>query len=253
VTTLPYLVVVVAAGMGTLAWLFAWRAQGRAEARVDELRNAMSASEARGAERERKVADETRETEAAITVAVERGIHDLDEVRLPLHILLENPFGELNDNQIELIGAARDAAEAAAARLRRARDLITLRPEQLRREPVRPGDIVASLVASLQSRGAARGVRVTADLAAPLPALRGDRIRLQEALSVLGAACLAATPDQKSLTITAGTDDVDLVVAFDGGPIDLGEIDTTWAARVVSAHGGSLRAAASHVEIRLPR
>ncbi|MDE3172970.1 MAG: hypothetical protein KGN74_07850 [Gemmatimonadota bacterium] len=191
--------------------------------------------------------------DAALLRAIERGVHDLDEVRLPLHILLENQFGDLNDNQVELVGAARDAAETAAARLRRARDLLTLQPAQLRQEPIRPADVLASLVASLQSRGAGRGVRVAADIAAPLPALRGDRIRLQEALSLVGAACLGATPDGGTLSIGAAAGEKDLVVAFEGGAIDPTEIDTTWAARVVQAHGGGFRADGTRAEIRLPR
>ncbi len=191
--------------------------------------------------------------EVALARAIDRSVHDLDEVRLPLHILLENQFGDLNDNQVELVGAARDAAEAAAARLRRARDLLTLQPAQLRSEPIRPADLLASLVASLQSRGASRGVRVVADIAAPLPSLRGDRIRLQEALSLVGGACLAATPDQATLNISVTATDADLLVTFAGAQIDLNEIDTTWAARVVSAHGGSLRERESGVEMRLPR
>ena len=182
-----------------------------------------------------------------------RAVHDLDEVRLPLHILLENQFGDLNDNQVELIGTARDAAELASARLRRARDLFTLHPEQLRREQVRPGDLLAPLIASLQSRGAARSVRVVADIAAPLPTVRGDRIRLQEALSLVGAACLAATNDDGSLHIAAAATESELLIAFEGGRIDLAEIDAAWAARVTAAHDGSLRADDARVEIRLPR
>ncbi len=248
-----YLAIVLAVGAGTLAWLFALRAGRNAESRVAEMHRAMSASEARGAEREREAADRTRETEAAVAGAVERGVHDLDEVRLPLHILLDNPFGDLNDNQVELIGAAREAAEAAATRLRRARDLFTLHPELLRHETVRPGDIVTSLVASLQSRGAARSVRVVADIAAPLPAMHGDRIRLQEALALVGAACVAATPDRGTLSITAAAGDKELTVAFHGGAIEPAEIDATWAARVVQAHGGSFRVHGPRTEIRLPR
>ncbi len=34
----------------------------------------------------------------------------IDEIRLPLHVLAENHFGELNDNQEEMIRAARAAA-----------------------------------------------------------------------------------------------------------------------------------------------
>lgn len=191
--------------------------------------------------------------DAAIVRAIERGVRDLDDVRLPLHILLENQFGDLNDNQLELVGAARDAAETAAARLRRARDLLTLQAEQLRQEPIRPADVLASLVASLQARSAGRGVRVAADIAAPLPTMRGDRIRLQEALSLVGAACVAATADRGTLSISASAGDQHLVIAFDGGAIDPAEIDTTWAARVVAVHGGTFSVAGPRCEIRLPR
>ncbi len=193
------------------------------------------------------------DTDAAIVRAIERGIRDLDDVRLPLHILLENQFGDLNDNQVELVGAARDAAEAAAARLRRARDLLTLQPAQLRQEPIRPADVLASLVASLQSRGAARRIRVVAEISAPLPAMRGDRIRLQEALSLIGAACVQATPDGGTLSITAGAGEKELLIGFEGGSIEPSEIDTTWAARVVRAHGGKFHADGPRIEIRLPR
>ena len=96
-------------------------------------------------------------------------------------------------------------------------------------------------------------MRVVADIAAPLPSLRGDRIRLQEALSLVGSACLAATPDQSTLNITVAATDADLLVTFAGAQIDLDEIDATWAARVVSAHGGSLREGESGIEMRLPR
>jgi signal transduction histidine kinase len=190
--------------------------------------------------------------DAALLRAIERGVHDLDEVRLPLHILLENQFGDLNDNQVELVGAARDAAETAAARLRRARDLLALQPGQLRQEPIRPADALASLVASLQSRGSGRGVRVSARIAAPLPALRGDRIRVQEALSLVGAAALAGTPDGGALEIAAEGTGRQLVITLVGGAVDLAEIDLTWAARVIAAHGGAMQVADASVRIQLP-
>ena len=50
----------------------------------------------------------------------------LEEMQLPLHILLENPFGELNDNQEELLGAAQTAVETADIEVRRLRKLLDL-------------------------------------------------------------------------------------------------------------------------------
>ena len=47
----------------------------------------------------------------------------LDEIRMPLHILLENRFGDLNDNQEEMLATARTAADDAQALLERLRQV----------------------------------------------------------------------------------------------------------------------------------
>lgn len=51
--------------------------------------------------------------------AVADSLSQLDQVRLPLQILLESPFGELNDDQEELLRDARAAADGIDAALRR--------------------------------------------------------------------------------------------------------------------------------------
>lgn len=52
----------------------------------------------------------------------------LDEVRLPLHILLSDHFGELNENQEEMLGAAYGAATEAAAAVERLRAIVARDP-----------------------------------------------------------------------------------------------------------------------------
>ena len=50
---------------------------------------------------------------------LDQPVAQLDEVRLPLHILLETRFGDLNENQEELLRDARTGADAMNAALRR--------------------------------------------------------------------------------------------------------------------------------------
>lgn len=71
---------------------------------------------------------EAREKEytALVDDAVTATLLQLEEVRLPLHILLENRFGDLNENQEEMLGAARTAAESADATLLRLREVVRL-------------------------------------------------------------------------------------------------------------------------------
>ena len=77
----------------------------------------------------------------------------LEEVRLPLHILLENRFGDLNENQEEMLGAARAAAEATDADVVALRTIaeLDLGTRTLRRDRILPGDMIRALVPTLQA------------------------------------------------------------------------------------------------------
>ena len=74
-------------------------------------------AEAERADRERALQERTREYAQLLATIADDTAKRLEQVRLPLHILLENRFGDLNENQEEMLGAARTAAEAADADL----------------------------------------------------------------------------------------------------------------------------------------
>ena len=59
------------------------------------------------------------ELEAHVAKTLAAATRWLGQVRISLHILLENRFGDLNENQEELLGAARAAADEADAELRK--------------------------------------------------------------------------------------------------------------------------------------
>jgi hypothetical protein len=67
-----------------------------------------------------RLAECVTELDALVATAAER----MREVLLPLHILLENRFGDLNENQEEMLEAARRSADAADAALRHARRVV---------------------------------------------------------------------------------------------------------------------------------
>ncbi len=89
-------------------------------------------------------ASESRRSERAeLIVKTVAGMErELEQIRLPLHILLENHFGDLNENQEEMLGAARTAAEAADAQLERLKRIAALGLGNLplRRDPIRIAD-----------------------------------------------------------------------------------------------------------------
>ena len=92
--------------------------------------------------------DRVEEYRKLLTDAIADALKQLDEARLPLHILLDNKFGDLNENQEEMLGAARAAVEQADLRLRRLREIVDIDAGRLalRQDAVRTGDLITSLL-----------------------------------------------------------------------------------------------------------
>ena len=154
--------------------------------------------------RERRAAIEGRsELAALLSTATGAATNALDEIRLPLHILLENRFGDLNENQEEMLESAQAAAEEATALLRRLQLTADLDRGvvELRRDPVRVDDIVRNLLPTLESLGERRNVRVVADLAPALPRVPADRTYLHEALSILLRSAVERTAERGEVHI----------------------------------------------------
>ncbi len=179
------------------------------EHEVDRLRHAVAGAEAQQAGAQQRANAAVQEYGALVADAAMAAARQLDEIRMPLHILLENRFGDLNDNQEEMLAAARTAADDAQASLERLRQVAnvdrgTLR---LRTERVRLTDLVTALLPGLSAEGAHGSVTVSADLSPWVPAVMGDRARLGQALSLLAINAVRRTPSGGAVRITAGAAD----------------------------------------------
>jgi signal transduction histidine kinase len=179
------------------------------EHEVDRLRRAVAGAEADQAGAQQRADAAVQEYGALVADAAMAAARQLDEIRMPLHILLENRFGDLNDNQEEMLAAARTAADDAQASLERLRQVAdvdrgTLR---LRTERVRLTDLVTALLPGLAAEGAHGSVTVSADLSPWVPAVMGDRARLGQALSLLAIDAVRRTPSGGAVRITAGAPD----------------------------------------------
>ncbi len=121
--------------------------------------------------------------ETALSRAIDRSVHDLDDVACRCTSCSRISSATSTTTRWTRWRCA-GCREVAAARLRRARDLLTLQRRSCAARPSGPptSSPRSSPPCSPAARRAVRAVR----LAAPLPSLRGDRIRLQEALSLVG-------------------------------------------------------------------
>ena len=229
----------------------------RIESQVQGLTQALAQAKADGATRAENAERRMGEYAALLSDATSEAMKQLDEARLPLYILLDNHFGDLNENQEEMLGAAQKAVETSDQRLRRLREIADLDRGAipLRHDAVRAGDLIASLLPSLNSLGQEGGVEVRADIAPALPRVSGDRSRLQQACGLLLNERLRALPPGASVTITAVPDGhavrIDVKHAGAGAP-PAGEADAALARRLITAIGGSVEDKDGSTVIMLP-
>jgi signal transduction histidine kinase len=228
------------------------------ESTVQGLSEAVARAQSEGSERATRAEARVQEYATLLADAMGDSIRQLDETRLPLHILLDNHFGDLNENQEEMLAAAQSAVEKADQRLRRLREIAELDRGTitLRRDSVRAGDLIASLLPGLNAEGEEAGVQVTADVEPALPRVRGDRARLQEACSLLLGERLRSLPPGSSVEITAakGSDGVQIAVKHPGSmsapPTDA---DAALSRRLIAAVGGRVEDKAGETVVTLPQ
>lgn len=222
---------------------------------VDHLSSAVADAEEVRVAREVAANEERRAYAALVATAAAAVENRLEEIRLPLHILLENRFGELNENQEEMLGDARTAADAADMELARLRAIADHDSDavRLRHDRVRVGDVLHSLLPILMADAQRRHVRIDANIAPAMPSIRADRRGLQQALELLLRDELRRTGDGEELRLIADADPQRIVVRVTHGSLPSRPLDVALARRIVAAQGGAIEETARATSVSLPR
>lgn len=178
----------------------------------------------------------------------------LEEVRLPLHILLDNHFGELNENQEEMLGAARQAAELADQAALKLRDIaqLDLGTLPLRHDLVRFADLLATILPGITAEAESRGVVVDATIAPAIPTFLGDRERLQEALTLLLRHAVSHAPTGTSIDLHVEHTAEELRVTLPLVGDDARTLDEALADRIIRASGGRMVTTPERIALHLP-
>jgi signal transduction histidine kinase len=186
-----------------------------------------------------------------VASTVSRGI---DEIRLPLHILLENRFGDLNENQEEMLEAARTAAELVNTDADRLAEIGALDRGALalRSDRVHIADVMQSLRPTLDGEAGKVGVRVEMDIAPALPPVTGDRGRLQEALALILADAVRRTPPGDRVRISAEATAAGLSIVVEHGAPAAVDVASVLAKQLLEAHGATVERAERRIAIVLP-
>ncbi|MFI5231635.1 MAG: sensor histidine kinase [Gemmatimonadales bacterium] len=178
----------------------------------------------------------------------------LDDIRLPLHILLENRFGDLNENQEEMLEAARSAAEHVNADADRLAEIGRLDRGALalRSDRIHIADIMQSLRPTVDGEGSRVGVTVEIDVAPALAPVSGDRGRLQEALALALQDSVRRTPAGGTVRIAIEAKGAGISVTVLHGAPAATDVASALARRLLEAHGATVERAPGRISILLP-
>ena len=192
--------------------------------------------------REREASERVQEYAALLAECAATVGRQIDEVKLPLHILLENHFGLLNENQEEMLGAARQAADGATIELRRLEAIASLDQGalSLRHDLVHVADLLRGLRPLLTAEATRRKVEVTWDIEPGLPRVPGDRHRLLEAIELLLRHVVSHADPGVPIRITVTKTGGGIEIAIYHGLASMLGPDVALARRVIAAHGGTV-------------
>jgi signal transduction histidine kinase len=197
-----------------------------------------------------------REQSTMLAALVRDTMARLDDVRMPLHILLETKFGELNENQEELLRDARGASDEMDAALRQLGHVADADRDAMpvKRELVQVNDVVRAILPLIRASAERRDARVDVSLEPGLPRVLADRARLAEALSLL--ATLSASVSDSELPVTVCTRREAGGVGIELRPMQVAEAGGSSAAlaeRLVLAQGGKVVRETGWVSVYLGR
>jgi signal transduction histidine kinase len=225
------------------------------EQRVELLGEAATTAKADAARAAEDAGRRTKEYAALLAETATSASKQLAEARLSLHVLQDNHFGELNDNQEEMIGAAREATEAAEVELNHLREIadIDRGALTLRRDLVKPGEIIKSLQPLLNAQATKQGVRILLELEPALPRVVGDRGRLQDALGLILKDAVRYALPGTSISVHAASEPSAVTIIVNHGSPHSYTGDVALADRLIRAQGGSVSHRADSTTITLER
>jgi signal transduction histidine kinase len=221
---------------------------------VDSLSSAVAGAEAAKTENERAAEQRVVEYASLMEAVASASAERLEEVRLPLHILLENHFGDLNENQEEMLGAARNAAEAVDADILALLQIaeLDLGKRELRGDRILPGDLLRALVPGLQAAAEQAHVILKVDIEPAVPAIHGDPPMVHDALATLLGDAIRGGSGGSALQLSLAREKGDARITLDGATASDRTPRLILAERVIVASGGRIAKDDGNLRIVFP-
>jgi hypothetical protein len=192
---------------------------------------------------------------SALAAAATSAERSLDNARIPLHILLTAQFGELNDNQEEMLRDAAAALDDIAEELRALRDIAGAdrAAASARRDIVRIGEIVRALQPELLAQASRSDVSLTINIAPALPSTTGAFTQLRDAIRLTLADDIRYAIPGSTVTIDAVATTDEIRITSCCGAARSVSVSLLLAERLLIGQGARLEQGDGRTTIAIPR
>lgn len=196
-----------------------------------------------------------RDYASAIADAAASAERALGEASIPVHILLSAQFGDLNDNQEEMLGAAASALDRLAHELGALRAIADAERGNVAslQDVVRIGDIVRTLLPELRDQAARAGVSLSVDIEPALPTTQGAAAQLRDAIRLVLTDDIRYAIPGNTVAIRVQSASNELLVTSSCGASRSVSGSLLLAERLLCAQGASLEHADGETIIAIPR
>lgn len=179
----------------------------------------------------------------------------VDDVRMPLYILLNTDLGQLNEDQEELLRDADSALLELSTQLQLLRNVADTDTGALcvAAESVHVGDLLHGLEPMLQALATKSGVRLVTDVAPGLPRASGNFGRLRDALRLTLSDDIRYALPGTTVSVTARPETTTVVITVESGPHSSHVADRILAERLITTQGGTVTDEGDRAIISLPR
>ena len=179
------------------------------EATVAGLSSAVVRAREEASRHEKEALERAREIEELLQAVTTRFAARTQDAQLPLHILLSSPFGELNENQEEMLGAAMSAVDAIDTEVRELQKLVQLHRGELSivTQPINLAELLRPTLAIAAARAEVAHVQLRPFVSDTAPRAIVDAVHAQEAMTSPLIDAIAHTAEGGDVDVNAGESD----------------------------------------------
>jgi signal transduction histidine kinase len=230
------------------------------EATVAALRSEIARTRDETQRQVREAVERARDTEVLLQAVTARFATRTQDAQLPLHILLSSPFGALNENQEEMLGAAMSAVDAINTEVRELEKLLQLQRGELSivTQPISLAELLRPTLAIAAARAESAQVQLRPAIPDTAPRVIVDAVHAQEAMTSILTDAIANTGKGGDVDVSAAEGDPthvrisiarrpELAAASAAMPLEL-----RLAHGLLEAQGGSITTQGAVTIVELP-